>query len=89
MDSTTDTDSEAEYPRASSDPARTIRPPSVRSSLTDKCSDVKDVLAALKDLQSVETRLLAKVSGTLIWGDSIKFPRIFHMPIQFEERAAL
>ncbi|KAH9985424.1 hypothetical protein BJV74DRAFT_576246 [Russula compacta] len=60
MDSATDTDSEADRTCATPHPTRTEISPCFRSSPIDRCSSLKEVHAAVQDLQNVETRLLVK-----------------------------
>lgn len=64
MDSATDTDSEVDHPSTVL-PYSTALSPSLRLPVPANGSSLKEVQAALWVLQSVETRLLAKVFSTL------------------------
>lgn len=66
MDSATDTDSEVDQTCATPYPTRTEISPSFESLPIDKCSNLKEVHAAVQDLQNVETRLIVKVTNTLL-----------------------
>jgi hypothetical protein len=67
MDSATDTDSEVGDSGVASYPTRLASSPSFGSVHTDKRPSLKDVHAALQDLEAVDTRLLIKVTQHTSW----------------------